>query len=357
MAGTDEDIEDKVKEVSLRDALESAFDGAQGDDQSADDPSADEPDAGDLDNTDEDGQPRDERGRWTKAQREHYEAQQREQQEQQGDQQGEEQDGQQQELRMAPPHGWSPAAKAAFGKLPPEVQEAVARRELEINNGFRKLQEYKGLDEYADMARQSGTTLKEAFDRYKAAEDLLDRDFRGGVMSLCEMYNVHPMQLANEFAMMFSGRGGQPGVPRAPAMDPQTGLIARRLAGMEETVRTLISEREQQERNGINAEIQRFSENALYFEDVRDDMATLIRTGKASGLEDAYNTACWMNPQIRDLLIKEQAAPQEAEARVSKARRASSGLPTGAPASRNTGGSSSNSIRAALDEAWEQSSL
>lgn len=339
---------DSTEDTSLRSALEAAFDSTP--------PEGAEPaeieDQGTEDQpTDEHGQPRDERGRWTKAQQEHFEAQQREQAQQ--EQAPQEQTG---ELVMRPPIGWSPAAKAAFGTLPPEVQEAVARREQEINNGFARLRDYKGLDEYAEIARQSGTTLREAFDRYKAAEDLLDRDFRGGVMQLCEMYGVHPMQLANEFASMFMGQRGQQGVPRAPAMDPQTGLIARRLAGMEETVRTLISEREQQEREAINGTVSQFAEDHMYFENVRQDMADLIRTGKADTLEDAYEKACWMNPQIRDLLIKEQAAPQEAEARVSKARRASGSLPTGAPAGSSQQGTP-NSIRAALENAWGDASI
>ena len=344
-----DDIEKTEEELSLRDTLSAAFDDAEdapeaeADDQSTDDQS-----------TDESGQPRDESGRWTKAQREHYEAQQREEQ---AAKDAQPQDGQQpaqeEALRLAPPHGWTPAAKAAYAKLPPEVQEAVARREVEINNGFAKLKEYKGLDQYAEMAKSSGTTLKEAFDRYKAAEDLLDRDFRGGVAQLCEMYGVHPMQLAQEFASMFGGQqGGQPGPQGQPQPgDPQVGLLARELAGIKEFVRTLSTEREQQEREGINTFVQQFSQDKLYFEDVRKDMAHLIRTGQANDLNDAYDKACWMNPQIRDLLIKEQAAPQVAEARVSRARRASGSLPTGAPAG-TTSPSSANSIRAALEDAW-----
>lgn len=343
-----------TEDLSLRDALSAAFDEVSEAETPADDQPADDEGQGDLD---ENGQPRDERGRWTKAQREHFEQQQREEQAakeaEQQDEQGQQPEGQEQ-LRLAPPHGWSPAAKAAYAKLPPEVQEAVARREVEINNGFAKLKDYKGLDEYAEMARASGTTLREAFDRYKAAEDLLDQDFRGGVMQLCEMYGVHPMQLAQEFAQMFGG-GQQPGTQPAPA-DPQQALIARELADMKNTVRTLITERERQEREGINTFVQQFAQDKLYFEDVRQDMAHLIRTGQANDLNDAYDKACWMRPDIRDLLIKERAAPQEAEARVSKARRASGSLQPGAPAGPSSP-SSANSIRAALEDAWGTSAL
>lgn len=331
----DPNLEDDVEEVSLRDQLSEAMDAPDdgAEQQQADDqrPEGDE-------------RPRDEQGRWTKQQQEHYEEQQRQQQEQQAQQP----EG---ELRMAPPHGWTPAAKAAYAALPPEVQEAVARRELEINNGFRKLQEYKGLEDYAEIARESGTTLKDALDRYKAAEDNLDRDFAGGIAQLCEMYQVHPVQLARTFLQAFGVAPGTPGQPQ-PQGNPETQLIARQLAGMQEQVRALVSERERAESEAINGSLEAFAAENMYFEDVRQDMALLIKNGRASSLEEAYNKACRMHPEIGDLLIKEQAAPQNARRRVDQARRASSGLRTGAPAGSPSGSSQSNSLRDALNDAW-----
>lgn len=325
------ELEDEVQETSLRDQLVSAMD--DGEQVEAADPAA--PAAA----AEDDGQPRDEQGRWTRQQQEHYEEQQRQQQEAAQQPEG--------ELRLAPPPGWAPAAKAAYATLPPEVQEAVARREAEVNNGFRKLQEYKGLDDYATMARESGTTLKDALDRYKAAEDSLDKDFFGGVANLCQMYQIHPVQLAQTFLQAF-GQGGPGQVTPQP---PQADLLARRLYGMEETVRTLISERERAEQEAINGSLEAFAAENMYFEDVRQDMALLIREGRANSLEEAYTKACRMHPEIGDLLIKQQAAPQNARARVDQARRASSGLRTGAPAG-SSGSSQSNSLRDALSEAW-----
>ena len=327
------------QEISLRDQISSAMDGDEQGEAPA--PAEDQP----QQDLDEDGQPRDERGRWTRAQQEHYEQQQREQQAQQEPQP----EG---ELRLAPPHGWAPAAKAAYANLPPEVQEAVARREQEINNGFRKLQEYKGLDEYAEMARSSGTTLKDALDRYRAAEDNLDRDFPGGIVQLCQMYGVHPVQLAQQFLQAF-GQGGE-GQVQQRQPDQGMTLLERRLRDTQEAVRTLISERERAEQDAINGSLEAFAAENMYFEDVRQDMALLIREGRANSLEEAYTKACRMHPEIGDLLLKQQAAPQNARARVDQARRASSGLRTGAPAGKTPGGSSSNSLRDALSEAWSE---
>lgn len=333
----DPNFDEDQGEVSLRDQLSEAMDAPAG--------GAEPQEGAEQQPAEGDGQPRDEQGRWTRQQQEHYEEQQRQQQERQQQAEG--------ELRLAPPHGWAPAAKAAYANLPPEVQEAVARREMEINNGFRKLQEYKGLDEYAEIARESGTTLKEALDRYKAAEDRLDQDFAGGIAALCQMYQVHPVQLAQTFLQAF-GQGGTGQMPQ-PSGDPNAQLIARRLAGMEETVRTLISERERAESEAINANLEAFASENMYFEDVRQDMALLIKYGRANSLEEAYSKACRMHPEIGDLLIKEQAAPQIAQRRVDQARRASSGLRTGAPAGSPSGSSNSNSLREALTEAWDAS--
>src|SRR5690606_37645319 len=48
------------------------------------------------------------------------------------------------------PVSWSAAAKAEFSKLPIAVQEAVAKREMEVSNGFKqygeKVKQYEAID-------------------------------------------------------------------------------------------------------------------------------------------------------------------------------------------------------------------
>lgn len=52
------------------------------------------------------------------------------------------------------PPGWSAEAKAQFATLPGEVQAAITKREQEVDNGFRVLQDYKGLEEFTPLIRQ-----------------------------------------------------------------------------------------------------------------------------------------------------------------------------------------------------------
>jgi hypothetical protein len=64
-------------------------------------------------------------------------------------------------------------------------------------------QSYSGVEEllssdmadYANRARQSGTTLPEAVGRYIAAEEFLEKDPVGGIRWLCENYGVDPRSL------------------------------------------------------------------------------------------------------------------------------------------------------------------
>jgi hypothetical protein len=64
-------------------------------------------------------------------------------------------------------------------------------------------------------------------------------------------------------------------------------------------------------------------------DDVLDDMIALINAGRATSLQDAYDAACWMRPDIRQQLISQTAqAPvreQQAQraAAADQARRAS----------------------------------
>ena len=70
------------------------------------------------------------------------------------------------------PPGWSAEAKAQFTSLPGEVQAAIAKREQEVDNGFRVLQDYKGLEEFTPLIRQAGMThadvMRRAIDWEKA---------------------------------------------------------------------------------------------------------------------------------------------------------------------------------------------
>jgi hypothetical protein len=277
--------------------------------------------------------PRDEQGRFTKAEQaaQAQKADAAVAAAQQAVQPGQQQPVAQAAVRPAgPPPGWSPTSKTLFDALPDTVKKDIAKREDEISQGFAKLAEYKGLDPYVDMARGNNTTLPEALDRYVAAENLLESQPVNGLLWLCQKYNVHPGQLLEAI--------GEPGhqqpqeaSPLAPVM-PYIQTLDQRLSQFE-------AQQAAAQDHAIKGEISSFSADPQhkYFENVRKEMGQIIaladQQGQQVSLKDAYEKACWANPEIRSLLIKDQIAANEAEAKrkADDARRAAGSLPTGSP--------------------------
>jgi hypothetical protein len=261
---------------------------------------------------------------------------------------------------LRPPPGWSPTAKVAFDKLPPEVQQAVANREEEVNRGFAKFQEYKPIDRYMDMARQSGTTLDKALENYVGIENRLRQDFPTGIAELCQRQGVHPVALANAILARHGASpqqdasGDQEQVRQQASYDP---AVMQKISALENMVRQQADFVQQQQNQGVQTEIQRFASNPehKFFENVKVDMGRLINAGQAESLDDAYDMACWANKEIRALLIKQQAAPSvngaDAVQKAKAAAKATGGAPSAGfkPNAGAEGGSIRDTIRAAVN--------
>ncbi|MGO7979567.1 hypothetical protein ACC691_16825 [Rhizobium johnstonii] len=192
------------------------------------------------------------------------------------------------------PPGWSPEAKAQFGTLPPEVQAAVAKREQEVDNGFRVLQDYKGLEEFTPIVRQAGTTHADVMRKAIDWEQSLIRDPINTVIHVARMAGVNLQALvAGQQDQILQRRPQQ--AQQQPAPQP---------VNVEATVEQVLRKRDTETQ--VNAFI---SDPAnVHAEAVLDDMVALISAGRASSLKDAYDAACWMRPDIRQQLIS-QAAP------------------------------------------------
>ncbi|MDV4156950.1 hypothetical protein [Rhizobium brockwellii] len=192
------------------------------------------------------------------------------------------------------PPGWAPEAKAQFGALPPEVQAAISKREQEVDNGFRVLQDYKGLEEFTPIVRQAGTTHADVMRKAIDWEQSLIRDPINTVIHVARMAGVNLQALvAGQQDQILQRRPQQ--AQQQPAPQP---------VNVEATVEQVLRKRDTETQ--VNAFI---SDPAnVHAEAVLDDMVALISAGRASSLKDAYDAACWMRPDIRQQLIS-QAAP------------------------------------------------
>lgn len=261
-----------------------------------------------------------------------------------------------------PPPGWSPAAKAAFGTLPAEVQAAVFKREQEVNQGFAKLAEYKPLEQYVEMAKRGGTTLDRALEQYVGIENALRTNLVEGFTRISQNIGVHPVEMAQQILAAYGQphQTGQTGQPQAQPAAPQAATP---------DVRSIV----QQELQGVQRQAQIdaalegfFSDPAnVYAENVTDTMLPLVSQRRqenpnepyAQTLKWAYEKACWAHDEVRPLLIKQQwdeKQRQTAEA-ANQARSAARSI-TGSPIPGASPGESlpADDVRSALVAAWQQ---
>jgi hypothetical protein len=250
-------------------------------------------------------------------------------------------------LAIRAPASWSPAAKATFDKLPPEVQQAVAKREQEIDHGLRRKSEevkrYEPLEQVlaprrAQWAAQ-GMDEVHAVKTLLAAQDLLEKNPMQGLEFLARSYGVN---------LNTAQPQGQP-YQAQPARDshPEIAALKQQLQVLQNQVQTA-------QTAPIVSQIDAFQNDPanLYFENVRDDMAVLLHNGKASDLKEAYEMACWMRPDIRPFLQTAQAPAAPVQDKAAQARRAAVSV-TGSPGQTRipkSNGSIEDDIRAAFEE-------
>lgn len=261
-----------------------------------------------------------------------------------------------QERYAGPPPGWSVAAKAAFDELPDPVKQAISKREEEIDRGFAKLKEYKELEPYSDLARQHNVKLSDMMQRYYAADQYLQKDPVNAILWLCQNYGVDPRRFA---------QGGQQEQPQQPQqIDPAMQPLLQKINSLEEQlgrVQSLEQSFYSDKLGQLNNQVERFFADPKnrYAENVADQMVALIQQANASGqpvdLAQIYETACYMNPDVRQQLISERVTADQrqkaetAKQTVDQARAAGASITGGPSASTPTAEPDTENLRALLE--------
>lgn len=169
------------------------------------------------------------------------------------------------------------------------------------------------------------------------------------VANLCKNFNVPLQELDSYLAGQIPAQGAQ------PPLDAE--MIARQA---EERVFARLNQQRMQTASArATQERDSFAAKHEFFDDLREDMADIIETKAKRGvdlsLEDAYNLAVKLHPEISDVLRQREAAKQVAtvSAATQRAKTAASSVRTqpisGMKVSNGTG-----SIRETLEAVYEE---
>lgn len=246
--------------------------------------------------------------------------------------------------------------KADYEALPEHIKQALDKREKEVEYGFTKL----------DEERNFGKQLKEVITPYMPIITAEGGNPVAAVQSLLNtayLLRTAPQerkaqliqQIAQQYGVDLGSIQQQPNSYRL--LPPEIQDLKSELDFLKNNITQQKTLQEQQEQAKIQGEIQAFAADPknAYFEQVKAAMAPLLGSGQAKDLQEAYDMACWANPQIRSTLMAAQEKEQQEKRKSEIAQKKQASVSViGSPGPQANSGKSKKSLRDELSDVYDE---
>lgn len=196
-----------------------------------------------------------------------------------------------------PPKRFSPDAKAVWNSAPEPIKAEITRAVTELENGLneyrQRLEPLKGFEE---LARQHGRDVNTALadvKNYVALDLEIQQNPIQGLERICKNIGISLRDVATHVL-------GQ---------DPNQYLTQQEsvIRELQQELQAIKSQNEQ----GLRSQIDAFAAEKPRFDELADDIALFLQTGKAKGLQQAYELAERLNPAPQPEAKKDPAPPPQ----------------------------------------------
>lgn len=220
------------------------------------------------------------------------------------------------------PARFTDTVKAKWHAADPELRGEVLRMEREFKQGFDK---YKAgaerdadLNEYHELTARHGTTVKDAFSKYMNLEQALkSQDVNQKLAGIEEVFR-HAGISPRDYAAHIMGQSPD---QVQSQNDATVNELRQHIARLEQQLGGVTQTFQQQREQATLAEINKFAEDHPRFEELADDIAFFMKSGRTNVLSEAYELAERLNPA--------PATPAPAPAPVIPAQTAAEDQPKG----------------------------
>ena len=267
------------------------------------------------------------------------------------------------EVRDTAPQSWGAAVKGKWAELPQEVRAEIAKRENDIHQMMTR----------HDGELRMGREMKDVISPYMpiiaaeggtpatAVQSLLNTAYLLRTGTPEQKRNLI-QQVAQQYGVDLSQTN-----QNQPQIDPAIKQVMDRLSGIEQKFTDQTNLQHRLTNDKIISEIQAFAANPqnVHYAAVENSLAPHIAQIKAGNptmstaeiLQEAYQAACWANPQIRASLIsaQEQEQAEKRKAELAKKKQAAVSV-TGSPGHKTPSSTTKekrsveDDVRDALDE-------
>lgn len=252
---------------------------------------------------------------------------------------------------IAAPAGLTKAAQEQWAQTPEAVRADVERRFTELTQGIEKyraeVQAFEPVRKYQDMAQKSGTTLDKALEAYTGIEAVINQDPIRGLIEICRNVGIDPRAAGAALANMQQ----LPPQQQPPRESAEVAALKQELAALKEQVGGVTSTLSKTQAQSM---IDKFASDHPHFDELSDSISHMLETRFAKDLQDAYDKAIRLNPEVAakiEAAKAAQAAPQPDPAQTrEKASKSITGSPsTGStPATRKPAGSPREALQNAF---------
>lgn len=228
------------------------------------------------------------------------------------------------------PNTWTPAVKAKFAMLEPDVQAEIMRRETDMARAISAHDQDRGFGKtvrdvvvpYLPMINAEGSTPEAAI------QSLLNTAYRLRTSSPQEK-GALLANLAREYgADMSAFNGDQEQSP----IDPTVAALQQKLQQLEGFISQQHTQQQGVVEQNLLRDINAFQADPAhpYFDQVGQQMAGLIKAGLAADLQQAYDQAIYMQPEVRQQVISasqtetQRKQIEEAKQKAAKAKQLAS---------------------------------
>ena len=212
-------------------------------------------------------------------------------------------DAAQVEISVVAPKSYRKKFAEDFKNLSPDWQQFLLEREKQIEKGFseinNKITGYKVLE---DIFAQNFERLSPQFAKA--------RDWFAGLAKLDEAMFNHPAPTIKALANYYGVDVVFPKEKNVRASDEITFRISQLEQNFQDMKKYFDAEKQQQILDSLQFFGQQCDENGCfihpYFNEVKEQMLSLLLNGYVRGCDEAYNQAVWLNPFVREKIIRKQ---------------------------------------------------
>ena len=257
-----------------------------------------------------------------------------------------------QEVQAKPrPSSWKKDYEEHWGKLDPTLQDYIQQREADYAKGVSTYKNQwdsaqpliRAIEPFAPILQQHNIDPAQWISNLGRAHSVL-------ALGSPEQKQQMFAQLANDYGVSLNEVGGG-------YADPQFSLIAQELNQIKNQWNQFQTQQERTEQASLQNEIQSFSTDKPYFDEVRETMAGLLQAGMANDLQSAYDKAIRLNDNIAQKVQAEQAHKSESDrqAKLASAKAKALSPKSSSPTASTSTGGKGASIRDELLKQFESS--